>query len=116
MSYKESLESQLDAIFRRHPRCPTCNGTGIVYERHDFATEALGCQDCQGTGIDTPPPAPEPSHIYVLFNNDWAVTAYTSEAAAKAEAERRQELVRAAAAAGTSPMSYWHVHSVAIAR
>lgn len=32
-------------------RCETCNGRGEVPEQHDYDTEWLGCQDCQGTGI-----------------------------------------------------------------
>lgn len=31
--------------------CPTCEGSGIHYENHGPGlTEALGCDDCEGTG------------------------------------------------------------------
>jgi hypothetical protein len=30
--------------------CITCEGSGVVYEIHDFCEEAIGCQDCMGSG------------------------------------------------------------------
>lgn len=31
-------------------KCSGCGGTGTVYEQHDFASEPLGCPDCEATG------------------------------------------------------------------
>ena len=32
--------------------CETCEGSGVVYEQHDHATEKLGCPDCEATGLN----------------------------------------------------------------
>lgn len=31
-------------------QCITCSGAGVVYEQHGFATEELGCPECEGRG------------------------------------------------------------------
>ena len=30
--------------------CPTCNGSGVYRQEHDFCTEELGCPHCEGSG------------------------------------------------------------------
>ncbi len=30
--------------------CLTCHGAGYLTEQHDYASEQLGCQDCEGAG------------------------------------------------------------------
>lgn len=37
-------------------RCPSCDGSGVYEEQHDYATEALGCPDCEASGY-LPAPA-----------------------------------------------------------
>ncbi len=40
----------LEAVKAAPHVCPSCAGSGIHYEQHDYAMEELGCPDCEGTG------------------------------------------------------------------
>ena len=31
--------------------CPDCRGSGMTSQQHDYATEILGCEGCQGEGV-----------------------------------------------------------------
>lgn len=56
--------------------CDTCDGNGYVLEQHDYASERLGCPDCQGEG--RLPARPLPS---------LTVEAYSTESGMRCEFE-----------------------------